>query len=51
MVKTKQIVDAEKALEEKRAMQKAFFLEHGYYSSVLTLLIAYFEKVKENQNN
>ena len=44
MIKTKQIVDVEKALSEKQAMQKAFFREHGYCSSVLTLLIAYFEE-------
>lgn len=40
---TKRIVDVEKALEEKRAMQKVFTSEHGYSSSVLTLVIEHFE--------
>lgn len=41
------IVDVEKALEEKKAMQKIFTREQGYPSSVLALLIAYFEERKE----
>lgn len=41
---TEQIVDIEKALSEKRAMQKIFTREHGYPSSVLTLVIAHFEE-------
>ena len=48
-MKNKQIVDVEKALSEKKTMQKVFFREHGYYSSVLTLLIAYFEERKEKK--
>lgn len=48
-MRNKQIVDVEKALSEKKAMQKVFFWEHGYYSSVLTLLIAYFEERKEKK--
>ena len=45
-MKDKQIVNIEKALNEKRAMQKAFVHEYGYPSSVLALLIAYFEERK-----
>ena len=47
MTKTKQIVDVEKALEEKKTMPKTFTREHGYSSSVSALLIAYFEEIKE----
>ena len=47
MTKSKQIVDVEKALEEKKTMQKVFAREHGYSSSVLALLITYFEEAKE----
>ena len=38
----KQIVDMEKALEEKEQMQKVFVREHGYPSSVLTLVIEHY---------
>jgi hypothetical protein len=44
-----ELIDVERALEEKKTMQKVFFREHGYYSSVLTLLIAYFEERKEKK--
>ena len=46
-MKDRQIINYEKALEEKRQMQEIFFREHGYPSSVLALLITYFEKRKE----
>jgi hypothetical protein len=46
-MKDKPIVDMEKALSEKKAMQKIFTCEYGYSSSVLYLLIVYFEKQKE----
>ena len=46
-MKTNQTVNYEKALEEKRQMQKIFTNENGYPSSVLALLITYFEKQKE----
>ena len=46
-MKDKPIVNIEKALNEKRTMQKIFMREHDYPSSVLALLIAYFEKQKE----
>ena len=46
-MKDKQIVDIDKALNEKRTMQKIFTREYGYPSSVLDLLITYFEERKE----
>ena len=46
-MENKQIVNVERALEEKKTMQKVFIREHGYPSSVLALLITYFEKRKE----
>ena len=46
-MKNKPIVDIEKALSEKKATQKIFIRENGYPSSVLALLIAYFEERKE----
>ena len=48
-MKNKRIVDIEKALEEKKAMQKTFFREYGYPSSVLALLITYFEELKKKK--
>lgn len=45
-MKDKPIVDIDKALSEKKAMQKIFTSDHGYSSSVLALLIAYFEERK-----
>ena len=48
-MKTNQPVNYEKALEEKRQMQKAFFREHGYPSSVLTLVIAWLEERNEKK--
>lgn len=47
MTKSKQIVDIEKALAEKKDIQKAFFDEHGYSSSILAFLITYFEEKRE----
>lgn len=38
-----QILNAEKALSEKKAMQDRFTQENGHPSSVLSLLIAHFE--------
>lgn len=43
---TKQIIDIEKALDEKRTMQKTFICEHNYPSSVLTLVIEHLERIK-----
>ena len=48
-MKDKPIVDIEKALSEKKAKQKIFICENGYPSSVLALLIAYFEERKEKK--
>ena len=48
-MQNKQIVDVEKALSEKKAMQKVFLREFGYPSSVLALLIAYFEESKNKK--
>ena len=44
-------VNFEKALAEKIAMQNVFVSGHGYPSSVLALLITYFEKRKEVKRN
>ena len=43
-----EIIDTEKALEEKKAMQKIFVREHGYSCPVLTLVIAWLEEMKDN---
>ena len=48
-MKKKQIIDVDRALSEKKAMQKTFFREHGHSSSVLALLITYFEE-RKNEN-
>jgi len=48
-MKNIQTIDIEKALDEKRTMQKIFTREHGYPSSVLTLVIAYFEERKKGK--
>ena len=48
-MKPKQIIDYVKALEEKKAMQKAFTREYGYPSSVLTLLIDYFRGLQKRK--
>ena len=48
-MKNNQILDIEKALEEKKAMQKIFTREHDYPSSVLALLIEYFEERKKRK--
>ena len=44
-----ELIDVEKALEEKKTMQKVFYREHGYPSSVLALLITYFEERKQKK--
>ena len=43
-MKTKPIIDIERALEEKKTMQKVFIRDNGYPSSVLSLLIEYFRE-------
>jgi len=52
--KIRSVIDVEKALEEKRAMQKQYVREHGYRSYILDLLIEHFEEMqkrsKENEN-
>lgn len=48
-MKTKQIINYEEALKEKRQAQKIYFEEHGYPSSVSTLIIAYFEERNEKK--
>ena len=48
-MKNIQPINIEKALSKKRAMQKNFTREHGYPSSVLTLVIAYFEEGKKRK--
>lgn len=45
-MKNNRVIDVEKALTEKKAMQKVFVRDHSYPSSVLALVIAYFEKGK-----
>ena len=44
-----ELIDVEKALNEKRQMQKIFVHDNGYPSSVLALLIAYFEERREKK--
>jgi len=46
-MKINQVINVEKALAEKKDMQKIFIHEHGYPSSVSALVIAYFEQRKE----
>ena len=48
-MKGNQIIDIDKALAEKRQMQKVFYRDNGYPSSVLALLIAYFETRKKEE--
>lgn len=43
-MKNKGIIDIEKALAEKKQMQKIFIRENGYPSSVLALVITHFEE-------
>ena len=43
------VIDVEKALSEKRAMQKEFIEEHGFPNSVLILVIAHLEEMKKKQ--
>lgn len=40
------VIDVEKALEEKKVMQKQFVREHNYRSHVLDLMIEHFEEMK-----
>jgi hypothetical protein len=44
-----EIIDTEKALEEKKAMQKIFVREHGYLCPVLILVIAWLEEIGEKK--
>ena len=44
-----EIIDTEKALEEKKAMQKIFVHEHGYSCPVLILVIAWLEEIGEKK--
>ena len=46
-MENKQFIDVEKALAEKRAMQKRFTRENGRSSSVLALIITHLEELKE----
>ena len=43
-MKTKPVIDMEKALQEKETMQKHFVREHGYNSSVFEILINHFKE-------
>ena len=43
-MKTEQIINYEEALKEKRQVQKIFFREYDYPSSVLTLVITWLEE-------
>ena len=45
-----EIIDTEKALEEKKAMQKIFVCEHGYSCPVLILVIAWLEEIGEKNH-
>jgi hypothetical protein len=45
-MKTKPVIDVEKALSEKEQMQKIFVREHGYPSPVSALVIKYFKERK-----
>ena len=44
------VLNVDKALDEKRQMQKVFFREHGYPSSVLELVIEHLEGLQDNPN-
>lgn len=46
-MKNNPVVNVEKALMEKKERQKIFVRDHSYPSSVLALLITYFENEKE----
>ena len=48
-MKNIETINIEKALSEKREMQKKFISEHGYPSSVLTLVITHFEEREKNK--
>jgi len=41
-MRTKEVIDVEKALQEKETMQKHFVREHGYESGILSILIEHF---------
>ena len=42
-MKNKLVLNVDKALEEKKQMQKIFAREHGYPSSVLEIVIEHLE--------
>ena len=48
-MKGNQIIDIDKALAEKRSMQKVFYRDNGHPSSVFALLIEHFENCKTNR--
>ena len=48
-MKNTQPIDIEKALDEKRTMQKNFIREHDRPSSVLSLVVAHFEWMKKRK--
>jgi hypothetical protein len=48
-MKNKQIINIEKALGEKKAMQEVFVREHGYPSSVSALVIEWLEEKEERK--
>lgn len=43
------VLNVDKALDEKRQMQKVFFREHGYPSTVLKLVIEHLEGLRHEQ--
>lgn len=43
------ILNVDKALDEKRQMQKIFMGEHGYPSSVLKIVIEHLEGLQHEQ--
>ena len=48
-MKNGQVINYEKALEEKRQQQKTFLRENGYPSSVSELVIAFYEERSEKK--
>ena len=48
--KTESVIDNEKALEEKKIMQKQFVRGYGYPSYTLDLLIEHFEEEIRKEN-
>ena len=43
------VLNVDKALDEKRQMQKVFFREHGYPSTVLELVIEHLAGLQREQ--